>query len=54
MQTMEQALASLVLEGVIRLEEALSRTTRSEQLLGILERAGVPVEAGLPKVVAVS
>jgi twitching motility protein PilT len=54
MQTMEQALAALVLEGTIELDEALSRTTRSEQLLGLLERAGLPVHAGLRKVVAVS
>src|SRR5581483_607741 len=43
MQTMEQALADLVLRHVVSLEEALARTSRSEQLLGILERAGMPV-----------
>jgi twitching motility protein PilT len=43
MQTMEQALADLVLRHVVTLDEALARTTRSEQLLGILERAGMPV-----------
>jgi twitching motility protein PilT len=45
MQTMEQALADLVLRHVVTLDEALARTTRSEQLLGILERAGMPVPA---------
>jgi twitching motility protein PilT len=54
MQTMEQALASLVLDGVVQLEEALSRTTRTEQLLGLLERAGFPVNGDLPKVVMLS
>ncbi len=43
MQTMEQALADLVLRHVVTLDEALTRTTRREQLLGILERAGMPV-----------
>jgi twitching motility protein PilT len=45
MQTMEQALADLVLRGVVDFEEALARTTRVEQLLGILERAGMVVGA---------
>ena len=45
MQTMEQALADLVLRQVVDYEEALARTTRVEQLLGILERAGVVVGA---------
>jgi twitching motility protein PilT len=43
MQTMEQALADLVLRSVVTLDEAVSRTTRPEQLLGILERAGMRV-----------
>ena len=43
MQTMEQALADLILRGVVSVEEAISRTTRPDQLYGILERAGVPV-----------
>src|SRR5438874_9534947 len=34
MQTMEQALADLVLRGIVDYEEALARTTRVEQLLG--------------------
>jgi twitching motility protein PilT len=44
MQTMEQALADLVLRHVVTLDEALARTPRAEQLLGILERSGMPVE----------
>ncbi len=46
MQTMEQALADLVLRQIVDLDEALSRTTRLEQLLGVLERAGVVVGNG--------
>jgi twitching motility protein PilT len=45
MQTMEQALAELVMRQVVDYEEALARTTRAEQLHGILERAGVVVGA---------
>ena len=41
MQTMEQSLADLVIRKVIRLEDALSRSSRPEQLFGLLERAGV-------------
>ena len=49
MQTMEQALADLVLRQVVDYEEALARTTRVEQLMGILERAGMVVGAsGVP------
>jgi twitching motility protein PilT len=43
MQTMEQALAELVLRKVITLEEGLGRSTRPEQLFGLLERAGMDV-----------
>src|SRR3989440_5290806 len=43
MQTMEQALADLVLRKVITLDDALSRSSRAEQLFGLLERAGVDV-----------
>ena len=46
MQTMEQALSDLVLRHVVSLDEALAQTTRAEQLLGILERAGMPVANG--------
>ena len=38
MQTMEQALADYVLRTVITREEALSRSTRQDQLAGMLDR----------------
>jgi len=40
MQTMEQSLAELTLRNVITLEMALSRSSRPDQLLSLLERAG--------------
>ena len=40
MQTMEQALADLVLRRVTTKDVALSRSSRPDQLLGLLERAG--------------
>ncbi len=40
MQTMEQALAELVLKRIITKDTALTRSSRPEQLLGLLERAG--------------
>ena len=40
MQTMEQSLTELTLRGVVTLETALARSSRSDQLLGLLERAG--------------
>jgi twitching motility protein PilT len=40
MQTMEQALAELVIRRTITQELALTRSSRPEQLLGLLERAG--------------
>ena len=43
MQTMEQSLADLVLRRVIALDDALGRSSRPEQLLGLLERAGLDV-----------
>src|SRR5216117_2002026 len=43
MQTMEQALADLAMRRVVTLEEALSRSSRPEQLVGILDRAGFDV-----------
>jgi twitching motility protein PilT len=45
MQTMEQSLADLTLRGVITLETALSRSSKTEQLYGLLERAGFDVDA---------
>jgi twitching motility protein PilT len=47
MQTMEQALADLVLRRVVDVDEAMSRTTRSDQLAGILERSGFDVTGAL-------
>ncbi|HET9324740.1 MAG TPA: type IV pilus twitching motility protein PilT [Gaiellaceae bacterium] len=40
MITLEQSLADLVLRGVIDQETALSRSSRTEQLLGLIERNG--------------
>ena len=40
MQTMEQALAELVLRGVITEEVAIGRSSRPEMLLGLLGRVG--------------
>jgi twitching motility protein PilT len=50
MQTMEQALAELVLRGVVTEEVALQRSAKSEQLLGLLGRGtveGGTVSSGL-------
>jgi twitching motility protein PilT len=44
MQTMEQSLADLVLRRVVEFEVALTRSSRPAQLIGLLERAGFPVE----------
>jgi twitching motility protein PilT len=40
MQTMEQSLAELVIRQTINVDLALTRSSRPEQLLGLLERAG--------------
>ncbi|MFN2469671.1 MAG: type IV pilus twitching motility protein PilT [Gaiellaceae bacterium] len=53
MQTMEQALADLAIKGVVTKEAALGTSSRPDQLLGLLERAGfkddvlAPIGAGL-------
>jgi Tfp pilus assembly pilus retraction ATPase PilT len=47
MQTMEQALADLVLRMVVTRDEALARSTRVDQLAGMLERRSVPTSSGL-------
>jgi hypothetical protein len=54
MQTMEQSLADLTLRGVISIDVAMSRSSRPEQLLGLLERAGleVPTDEQEPAAVA--
>jgi twitching motility protein PilT len=41
MQTLEQALADLIMRGVITQDVAVGRSSRPDQLLGLLERAGV-------------
>jgi len=47
MQTMEQALADLTVRRVVKLEDALTRSSRPEQLLGILERQGYDVAGSM-------
>jgi twitching motility protein PilT len=47
MQTMEQALADLASRRVVSLEDALSRSSRPDQLLGILERGGFDTQGAL-------
>jgi twitching motility protein PilT len=44
MQTMEQSLAHLIQHRVVTVEDGLSRSSRPQQLVGILERAGFPVD----------
>jgi twitching motility protein PilT len=44
MQTMEQALAHLIQHQIVKVEDGLSRSSRPQQLIGILERAGFPVD----------
>jgi twitching motility protein PilT len=41
MQTLEQSLADLVVRRVVSLDDALARSSRREELAGLLERAGV-------------
>src|SRR3954453_3788114 len=48
MQTMEQALANLITTRVVKFEDGLSRSSRPQQLIGILERAGFPVDVAKP------
>jgi twitching motility protein PilT len=47
MQTMEQALADLAVRRVVDLDQALSRSSRPDQLIGILERSGFDVKSAL-------
>jgi twitching motility protein PilT len=47
MQTMEQALADLTLRRVVNIDEALGRTSRPDQLAGLLERSGLDVTGAL-------
>jgi twitching motility protein PilT len=48
MQTMEQALADLVTRGIVAQEVALNRSSRPDQLLGLLKRGAVPLAADAP------
>ncbi len=45
MQTMEQALADLASKRIVTIEDALSRSSRPDQLVGILERSGIDVNS---------
>jgi twitching motility protein PilT len=45
MQTMEQALAELVSKRIVNLEDAITRSSRPDQLVGILERSGIDVNS---------
>jgi twitching motility protein PilT len=44
MQTLEQALAELIMRGRISQETALARSSRPDQLMGLLKRGGLAVE----------
>src|SRR4051794_35442549 len=44
MQTMEQSLGDLIMRRVVDLEVGLSRSSRPNQLIGLLERSGFPVD----------
>src|SRR5438270_6239806 len=52
MQTMEQALADLATRRVVELDQALSRSSRPDQLTSLLERAGFDVEGALQALAA--
>jgi twitching motility protein PilT len=47
MQTMEQALADLTLRRVVNVDVALERSSRPDQLTGLLERSGFDVEQAM-------
>jgi twitching motility protein PilT len=49
MQTMEHGLVELVRKSVIGAEVALAASSRKEQLVGMLERAGVPINVAAPE-----
>jgi twitching motility protein PilT len=52
MQTMEQALADLATRRVVSLEDALNRSSRPDQLIGILERSGFDVAGAMAQAAA--
>ena len=43
MQTMEHGLTELIRKRVVTIESALAVSSRKEQLVGMLERSGIPV-----------
>jgi twitching motility protein PilT len=49
MQTLEQALAELVMRGIISQDTALNKSSRPEQLMGLLERSGMAVKQPPPE-----
>ena len=48
MQTMEQALADLVVRGVVAQDVAVNRSSRPDQLLGVLKRGAAPLVGDVP------
>ena len=46
MQTMEHGLAELIRKHIVTPEAALAVSSRKDQLIGMLERSGVPVSLG--------
>src|SRR5947207_5764000 len=52
MQTMEQALADLTLRRVVNLDDALSRSSRPDQLIGILQRGRFDVQSAMATIAA--
>jgi twitching motility protein PilT len=52
MQTMEQALADLTVRRVVNIDVALERSSRPDQLTGILERSGFDVKGALQQIEA--
>jgi twitching motility protein PilT len=48
MQTMEQSLADLVSRRVVTPDDAISRSSRREELVGLLERMGAPLTTPAP------
>src|SRR5436309_6125035 len=52
MQTMEQALADLAVRRVVNVNDALTRSSRPDQLLGILERGGFDTAGAMASIQA--
>jgi twitching motility protein PilT len=47
MQTLEQSLADLVMRGIVTQDVAMNVSSRADQLLGLLQRAGLAVDADM-------